>query len=429
MQQNVVAEIRALEAEVGRALQAGRGDAAWSLWERILGRDPNHAAALMALGQRAYRGGDLATARRHFDHLTQVNGRDKQQWINLAVVCLGQQDEAGEEAAIRGALTLDATDLLGLILRANLLKRQGKTHAAASAFGAVAAVAPPLERLSPELRPAVIEAMAYRDGYNRQFGEHLDASLAPLLKDLQGEELGRFRESMDIMLGRKKRYDSQSAIFHYHGLAPVSFFKREDFPWLDPIEAATDVIREEFLGVLQAEEGFTPYLTYSKDQPLNQWAELNNSPRWSAFHLIKDGVLQEANAVQCPQTMALLGQAPQPGQPGRTPSAMFSLLKPQTHIPPHTGVSNVRLVTHLPLIIPAHCGFRVGNETRQWEPGKAWVFDDTIEHEAWNNSDLLRVVLIFDIWHPQLSLAERALVSAMSGAIGAFTGDAGSFAL
>ena len=126
--------------------------------------------------------------------------------------------------------------------------------------------------------------------------------------------------------------------------------------------------------------------------------------------------------------MQALAGAPQPDQPGRTPTAMFSLLKPHTHIPPHTGVSNTRLVTHLPLIVPP-CRFRVGNETRRWEAGKAWVFDDTIEHEAWNDSDQLRVVLIFDIWHPQLSSAERALIGAMTRGINAFAAGAGGFDL
>ena len=127
--------------------------------------------------------------------------------------------------------------------------------------------------------------------------------------------------------------------------------------------------------------------------------------------------------------MQALAGAPQPDQPGRTPTAMFSLLLPHTHIPPHSGVSNVRLVTHLPLIVPSDCRFRVGNETRAWQTGQAWVFDDTIEHEAWNDSEQLRVVLIFDIWHPQLSRAERALIGAMTRGISAFAGGADSFAL
>jgi aspartyl/asparaginyl beta-hydroxylase (cupin superfamily) len=108
---------------------------------------------------------------------------------------------------------------------------------------------------------------------------------------------------------------------------------------------------------------------------------------------------------------------PAPRQSRRTPVAMFSLLKPRTHIPPHTGASNVRLVTHLPLIVPLGCRFRVGNSVREWVPGRAWVFDDTIEHEAWNDSDELRAVLTFDIWHPALSSEERRLIEELNLAL------------
>jgi len=118
---------------------------------------------------------------------------------------------------------------------------------------------------------------------------------------------------------------------------------------------------------------------------------------------------------------------PLPDQPGRTPAAMFSVLKPRTRIPPHTGVTNVRLVTHLPLVVPPGCGFRVGNETREWVEGKAWVFDDTIEHEAWNDSDKLRAVFIFDIWHPHLTAAERALITRLSQGLHAFSGADAAF--
>jgi aspartyl/asparaginyl beta-hydroxylase (cupin superfamily) len=92
---------------------------------------------------------------------------------------------------------------------------------------------------------------------------------------------------------------------------------------------------------------------------------------------------------------------------------MFSLLAPNTRIPPHVGVTNTRLVCHLPLIVPEGCWFRVGAETRFWKRGEALVFDDTIEHEAMNPSDELRVVFIFDVWHPDLSEVERAAVSAL----------------
>jgi aspartyl/asparaginyl beta-hydroxylase (cupin superfamily) len=107
---------------------------------------------------------------------------------------------------------------------------------------------------------------------------------------------------------------------------------------------------------------------------------------------------------------------------------MFSALEPRTHIPAHTGVSNTRLVAHLPLIVPEGCRFRVGNETRTYRDAEAWVFDDTIEHEAWNDSDAVRIILLFDVWNPLLSPWEREMIAAVSGALDAFNGADGQAA-
>jgi aspartyl/asparaginyl beta-hydroxylase (cupin superfamily) len=96
-----------------------------------------------------------------------------------------------------------------------------------------------------------------------------------------------------------------------------------------------------------------------------------------------------------------------------SPTIMFSLLRAGARIAPHTGTHNARLICHLPLIVPPECGFRVGNEVRQWEEGKLLIFDDTIEHEAWNDSAQDRVVLIFDIWRPELSEQERREIAAL----------------
>ena len=418
--QHRLPEINALEAQAFQAARTGRDDEAFRLWSRILELDPNHGRTLSALGQRAFRRGEMTSARAAFQRLVDTDGTDPQQWIHLAITCRNLNDEPAEESAIRQALTREPGDLVALILRANLLERQGRTHEAATAYSAAATVAPPIEQLRPELRPAVLEAQERVEKYNKDRGAFLDRYLDAHFTTFAGENLKRFRDSVDIMVGRKRRYDSRSTVFHYAGLAPIEFFDRALFPWLDPFEAATDEIRNEFLAVLAAEEGFTPYISYPQDVPQHQFAELNNSPNWSAFHLYKMGRRVEENAAKCPLTMQLLDGAPQPDQPGRTPAAMFSLLKPRTRIPPHTGVSNVRLVTHVPLIIPENCGFRVGNATRPWIPGQAFVFDDTMEHEAWNTSDKLRVVLLFDIWHPQLTPPEREMITALTAGLNEF---------
>lgn len=413
-------EVEALEAAALHAAQSGRDADAIRHWNRILELQPNHIRALGALGQRAFRQGDMPNARAAFERIVNADGSVAQQWIHLAIACRNLQDEQAAEAAIQQALSIDPSELVGLILRANSLERKGRMHEAGLAYAAVAAVAPPPHLLQPELRPAVAEAMAYVEKYNSERGSFLDQYLDRHYMMFAGEDLKRFRTSVDILVGRKKRFDSQSMLYHFPSLAPIEFFDRGELPWIETIEAATDDIRDEFLNVLNTEVGFTPYISYPPGVPVNQFAELNNSPRWSAFHLYKLGQRVEGNAARCPKTMAMLDQMPQPDQPGRTPAAMFSLLKPRTTIPAHVGVSNTRLVTHVPLIVPENCAFRVGNDTREWVPGTAWVFDDTIEHEARNDSDKLRVILIFDIWHPHLTPPERALITALSAGLNEF---------
>jgi aspartate beta-hydroxylase len=188
------------------------------------------------------------------------------------------------------------------------------------------------------------------------------------------------------------------------------------------LEQATPDIRQEALNVMQYDSGFEPYLQYPDTAPLDQWRELNRSLRWSAFHFYHYGRRYEENCARCPKTMASLAQIPQPWVAQRMPAAMFSVLKPKTRIPPHTGVANVRLVVHLPLVVPPGCGFRVGNEVREWRVGQAWVFDDTIEHEAWNESDQVRVILICDVWNPRLSATERELIRTILQAMDEFNG-------
>jgi aspartate beta-hydroxylase len=92
---------------------------------------------------------------------------------------------------------------------------------------------------------------------------------------------------------------------------------------------------------------------------------------------------------------------------------------PGTHLLPHRGVTNARLVAHLPLIVPEECALRVGGELHHWQEGRVVVFDDTYEHEAWNRSTRNRVVMIFDIWNPYLTEVERLAIAELIPQMGA----------
>src|SRR5208283_4783765 len=203
----------------------------------------------------------------------------------------------------------------------------------------------------------------------------------------------------------------------------IQFFDRSAFPWLDAVEAATAEIRAELMDVMQDPSRFEPYVKGNPLRPHHDQKGMLNNPDWSAFYLWKDGGIVAENAARCPVTMRTLEQVPLTQVKNRSPSCLFSLLRPGAHIPPHSGLANTRLICHLPLIVPRDCAFRVGNEVRVPVEGKAWVFDDTIEHEAWNSSNQIRVILLFEIWRPDLSAEERGLVSAMFDAIDAYSGD------
>ena len=115
--------------------------------------------------------------------------------------------------------------------------------------------------------------------------------------------------------------------------------------------------------------------------------------------------------------MAALADVPLPQIRGRAPIAMFSVLRAGTHIPPHNGMLNTRLICHIPIVVPAGCRLRVGAEIRSVVEGEAMIFDDSIEHEAWNDGDSARAVLLFEIWRPEISEEERVALTAMFEAV------------
>ena len=335
-------------------------------------------------------------------------------WRKLSSLRRASGDLVAALGAIDAALALAPFDFVSLLLRADLLDRQGDPEAG-EAYGRALA-----QRPGEALPPALQAPVARAESAWRAHQQALEARLGQQLESAKGElddRLVRRSERLISNISRRTRpFHSDPSHFHYPGLAELEFHEPERFAWLAEWEEATDAIEREFRTLLAAESAeLVPYVQYAAGAPLAQWRELNQSDKWSTLHLIERGRTIEANARHCPETMALLARIPQPWISGCGANAMFSLLAPRTRIPPHTGVANFRLVCHLPLIVPPGCRFRVGETTREWRRGEAWVFDDTIEHEAGNDSDELRVIMILDCWHPDLTEPERAAIGAIVG--------------
>lgn len=316
-------------------------------------------------------------------------------------------------------LAANPRDLRALIAKGDALTALGDARGGAGFYSCALRTAGDGRGLAPDLMAELKRAQAAAVEQSRRFETHLNGSLAAAGFD-RSRSSERFAQSLDLMAGKRQLYLSQPLFYLFPGLPQVQFQPRETLPWMSSVEAATSDIRAELEALLADPELFRPYVERRADRPNTDTAGMVDNPDWSAVYLWKDGVEQTEVAARCPRTLEALAEVPLCRVPGRTPSILFSRLRPGARIPPHHGLINTRLICHLPLIVPPGNRFRVGNDVREWREGQAWAFDDTVEHEARNDGDADRTILIFDVWKPELTVEERELVTAMFRAIDAY---------
>ncbi|WP_296818830.1 aspartyl/asparaginyl beta-hydroxylase domain-containing protein [Brevundimonas sp.] len=376
------------------------------------------ALDLVLQAEAALAGRDPRTALALLDRAEAMAGPSQRSRMARAAALRAAGDLRGALGALDDLLAEQPYHFMALLSKGAVLDQAGARQPAVETWRNAVKIAPPSERLPPGAARQLETARATVSKADEALRDHLASAVAGLRGEFASDDLRRFDEALDVFAGVKKAYVHEPLFLNYPRLPAVPFFDRAHFPWLEELEAATETVTAEMQAALAVADDreLAPYIQYPRGAPVNQWGELNHSRRWSSYFLWKDGTRQDAACERCPETAGLLERLPVCRQPGYAPTAMFSALEARTHIPPHTGSTNVRLLVHLPLMLPGPARFRVGNETRQWRMGEAWVFDDTIEHEAWNDADSLRVILIFDVWNPLLSEAERTLVNAMLAA-------------
>jgi aspartate beta-hydroxylase len=412
-----VNDIDALVAAATTAVNQGRWGDAEQLWNRVLALDPKHPQALFTLGVHAFKRGQLAEALRTLQAAHAVAPNDPLVLLSISVVLREQGDSAAELGAIDAALAADPYFLAGLLAKAGYLERQGRPRAAAEVYRNALKVAPPEPQWPAALRGQLLHGRVQVERAGIELAAFLAERIGNRANTLTAAEAERWREAGAILSGRSQPYPSVCSRLQVPRLPAIPFFEREAFPWVEALEARTEAITAELAAAMARDQGdFRPYIAYQPGTPLNQWRELNHSPRWSSYFLWRNGQPLAEHLQHCPETAQALAEVEMADIDGLCPNAMFSALAPHTRIPPHHGETNARLVVHLPLIVPGHCRYRVGFEQRRWKVGEVLIFDDSIEHEARNDSDELRVVLIFDVWNPLLSAAERDMVRALSAA-------------
>ena len=370
-------------------------------------------------GVAALQRGDASAARAAFEQLAGSDGCGPQARLLLAEACRRLGDVDAEASALDAVLADDPYNIAALVMRGDAYGRAGDRRAATSFYQAALAAAKRAGRVPPALAAKLERAAELVREASGDYQSYLLRALTERGIDPAGAGK-RFKDSLDILFGRKEVFLQQPTIFYFPGLPQIQFYDREQFAWVRELEAATPEIKAELVALINEGAEFRPYVEQDKNRPFYDFHGLNDDPSWSALYLWNNGARVEENARRCPRTVAALERVPMTYMGARTPSVLFSLLRPGAHIPPHSGMLNTRLICHLPLIVPPGCWLRVGNEMHHWQEGRLVLFDDSIEHEARNPSGEPRIVLLFDIWRPELNEEEREAVATIFAAIDAY---------
>jgi len=337
----------------------------------------------------------------------------------LAQACRMDGDETAEASAIDRLLQAQPFHLGALLMKGAALSRGGDDDSAVAPYQAAVSVAQQVRQRGENLPPMLAAEV---DRAAQWVGRHIIARAARIDDALSksgfapGRRSERIDEALAILRGERPIQLQEPTSFYFPGLPQRTFYERSEFDWAPALEAETGTIRTELEALLSAEaEQFEPYVGADADRSGGTApnSHLAGSTNWSAYHLLKGGTPVEGHAEHFPATLAALEKVPAPKISGRSPMALFSLLKPGAHIRPHHGLFNFRLICHLPLIVPPGCALRVGNQERSWTEGELLIFDDSMEHEARNQSDRQRIILLFEIWRPEISEADREALTVL----------------
>lgn len=396
----------ALRQRAREAARGGRREEAWALWAELHQRAPHDPEAANALGNRAMAMGRAGEARALFETAVSADPGQPALQFNLAAACRALGDMPAALAALDRALIADPYFVQALFQRAVLVEETGDARAAATLFRDFLDTVPPAIAEDPRFAAA----LAHARGAVAADGQ----SLADALAGLGDPPSRRLAHAGAMLTHGAPSFRSEPTFLAVPELPAIPFFERAQVPWLERLEAAfPQVLAELRMALAERAQPFVPYVANPPGTALNQWAALDHNRDWGALFFWRHGQRDMTTCRTLPLLAQLVDSLPLLRIAGRGPNAFLSRVAPRTRIPPHHGVTNARITVHLPLIVPPGCFLRVGSETRTLEAGKAWAFDDTIEHEAWNDSDEERIILIIDAWNPLLSPEECAHLTAL----------------
>jgi aspartate beta-hydroxylase len=271
------------------------------------------------------------------------------------------------------------------------------------------------------MRVAVAHAAEVVKRYRREL---CDRIVGPLADRFGALAMQRVADFVEIQIGDaiySPADDRQRpSAYPFPDLPQTPYLDKSRIAGIGALEAQTPAILSELRSVLSRALGQEN--VFASKALADKYLHGKRGPAvWDGFYFYRHGARNVPNAAACPLTMAAIDQLPLSSVPGHGPEVLFSILGPGTHLLPHHGVTNVRVVGHLPLIVPADCALSVAGIEHRWRVGEVVTFDDTYSHEAWNHSDEVRVVMIFDMWHPDLTEVERMAMKDLQVALAGFS--------
>jgi aspartyl/asparaginyl beta-hydroxylase (cupin superfamily) len=321
--------------------------------------------------------------------------------------------DLGEETAINRLLAIEPQSVLANIVKGDCRARAGDSRLACHFYRDAVRFAEgkqlPSDTAEEVQRAGNALAKLEAEAHVRRETKLIQRGLPPQSWS------PRLRHSLELAAGRRTLYVQQPTEYTYPELPHIQFYDPSRFSWAPALEAATGSIRQELNALLEhGLDEFRAYIdTDVSTAPIETNKALAGRKDWSVLSLCENGWVAPDLIKRCPVTWEAVLKAPLMRVPGLGPVVTFSMLRAGAHIARHTGMFNMRLTCHLPLIVPPGCRFRVGNEVREWQEGKLLIFDDSIDHEAWNDGCEDRVVLIFDIWRPELTDREKFELTAL----------------
>lgn len=427
MTQPVRSPVEALRSRAHDAARAGDSKQSEACFRELLLHSPEDIEALNVLGMQALAQARPADAEALLQRALTASPMHSGTLKNLGILKLQSRDFSAAVSILEQAVANDDNAFAARLYLGLAHERSGHLPAASAHYLSAVTSAQALglwrgpDSTPTGLRPVVEHAMRMIRLHQRQTVEHV---MAPLRSRYGDSELTRVRRCLANYLGEEIARPASShqrpSFLYFPGLPETPFFDRSLFPWYQAMESVWADIRDEMQEALEADTALTPFLGAPPPGMESSYLTANGdqAPRWDGLFFHRHGVRYDSNCARCPITADTLEAAPLVRIRNHSPEALFSVLGPGSHILPHTGVTNTRVTTHLPLVVPGDCAIKVAGQTHAWKAGQCVSFDDSFEHEAWNRSGEIRVILLFDVWNPHLDPVECEALTHIVAALG-----------